>query len=455
MEAPERPDRSLAPAELARVRTALAAARGKARLDVVLSSADPQAVVRALPADELYLMVREVGLADAAPLVPLASAAQFRAFLDLDAWVGDRVDVTRALPWIRAARAGAVTDPKAASRWAAKLKGLDAELLHLVLRGTIRVHDLEQDPDPEIESGSFVRSPDGKLLLEFLVEGAEYAAVRGLLDDLMAEDPFLATRLLSAIRWDLPSELEESALRWRTGRLADLGHPPLEEALSWFSRPPRQASVARPGAPLRPPGFLLAEVARGSLLDRAAASLPGAEREVVEGQVIAAANAVLAAERVDPGDPERVREALATARAYLELGLEKLAGGDVPAAAEVLAAAPLKRVFQEGFGRVLELGWRALRLRERAEGEEGETRLGSPLDELLAALTTSRPRYFPGVEAPREDWGTVRAAAFEARPFASSADLARAAAALDEVEARLDSPSGGQRPPGGSPTAQF
>jgi len=437
MAAPERPDRSHALAEMARVRSALAAARGKARLDVILSTSDPQAVVRALPADELYLLVREVGLADAAPLVPLASAAQFRAFLDLDAWEGDRVDVTRALPWIRAARAGALADPEAAARWAAKLKGLDRELLYLVLRGTIRVHDLEEDSDPEIESGSFVRSPDGKLILEFLVEGAEHAAVRGLLDDLMAEDPFLATRLLSAIRWDLPSELEESALRWRSGRLADLGHPPLDEALSWFSRPPRQASANRPGAPLRPPGFLLAEVERGSLLDRAVASLPDAEREAVEAQVITASNAVLVADRVDPGEPERVREALATARAYLELGLEKLAGAGVEAAAEVLAAAPLKRVFQEGFGRVLELGWRARRLSERAAGDDGETRLGSPLDELLSALATPRPRYFPGVEAPREDWGTVRAAAFEARPFANSAELARAAAALDEIEARL------------------
>lgn len=445
MAAPKRTDLRLAPAEMAEVRAALAAARGKKRIEIIFSSRDPKAVVRALPADDLYLIIREVGLADAEALVPLASTSQFRHFLDLDAWTGDHFNPARALPWLWAARSGAIEDDQAAARWAAKLAGIDPEIIHLLLRATVRVHDLEKDPDPEFEFGHFERTPDQKSVVEFLVEGEEYASVKGLLDDLMAEDPFLATRLLFAISWDLPSELEETALRWREGRLADLGHPPLEEALSWFARPPRKSATgARAGIPARPPGFLLAELARSSLLDRAVAALGDHERAAVEGQVVAAANAVLVADRVDPGDPERVREALATARAYLEFGLEKLAGMEVEAAAEVLATAPLKRIFQEGFGRVLELGWRAKRLHERTQSLP-EIQLGSPLDELVAALASPRPRYFPGIEAPREDWGTVRAAAFEARPFATSDELTRTASALDEAESRLGT-EGGQRP---------
>ena len=84
----------------------------------------------------------------------------------------------------------------------------------------------------------------------------------------------------------------------------------------------------------------------------------------------------------------------------------------------------MKRIFQEGFGRVLELSWRARELRRRA-GEAA--RFGSPLDEALAALAGKRPRYFPGVEAPEEEWGTVAAAAHEPRHFRSPEDLARTA----------------------------
>ena len=424
---------ALTKADLRAARAALAQARGRKRLDVILDARDPQALVRALPPDELYLVVREVGLADAAPIVQLASADQFKVFLDLAAWSREAIEPRRVLPWLRAARAGANLEPKAAARWSRKLATLDRELLFLVLRDTLRIHDLEQDPDPEIASDRFMRTPEGKFVVEFLVDGAEYAAVRGVLDDLYADDPFAATRLLSSIRWDLPSELEESELRWRTGRLADLGFPSAEEAASWFARPPRTPAHP-PGAPARAGGFFLATLDRGALLDRAVARLSPDDRDVVEPQIFQAANAVLVADAVDPGDPDRVRAAFESARGWLELGLERLAGGDAARAAEVLAETPVKRVFQEGFGRVLELVWRARKIRERA-GEE--TRLGSPLDEALAALAARRPRYFPGVEAPRAAWGTVEAAAFEPREFRSSEDLARTDDALLAAEAKL------------------
>ncbi len=426
-------ERSLQPHELRAAREALARASGKRRLDVILESRDPQALVRALPADELYLAIRDIGLGDAAPLVQLASAEQFEVFIDLDAWTRDTFTPREALPWLRAARAGAHLEPKAAERWAEKLASLDREVLYLVLRDTLLLHDLEVDPDPEFASDRFMRTPEGKYIVEFQCDGVEYMAVRGLLDDLIAEDPFLATRLLSAIRSEMPSELEETALRWRTGRLADLGWPSLDEALSWFARPPR--TPAHPaGPPARPPGFILAPLAGGSLLDRAAARLPPEAREGMEAQIGAAANAVLVADAVDPGDVDAVRSAFEAARAYLELGLEKLAGADEARAAEALSTTPVKRVFQEGFGRVLELSWRARRVLDAAGPE---TRLGSPIDEALAALVSRRPRYFPGLEVPRAEWGTAAAAAHAPRHFRSAEDLVHTEDMLLLAEAKL------------------
>jgi hypothetical protein len=425
--------KALAPDELRERRAALAAARGRKRLDVILGARAPQALVRALPADELYLTVRDIGLSDAAVLVQLASPDQFKVFLDLEAWARGEFDPHKALPWLRAARAGAQLEPRAAARWASKLASLDPEILFLVLSSTLRVHDLESDPDPEISSDRFMRTPEGKYVVEFLVDGAEYMAVRGPLDDLFAEDPFKATRLLASLRWDLPSELEESALRWRTGRLADLGFPALDEALSWFSRPPR-ASGQRSASPARPPGFLLATFARGSLLDRAAARLPPGARDAVEAEIVAAANAVLVADAVDPADVEAVRAAFEAARGYLDLGLDRLSGGDDAKAAEALATTPVKRIFQEGFGRVLELSWRAREIRRRA-GARGA--FGSPIDDAIAALAGKRPRYFPGVEAPEAEWGTVTAAAHLPRHFRSPEDLARTARALERAEQQL------------------
>ena len=428
------PSRDAGP--LARARAELAAARGRRRLDVILGAPDPGALVRSLPAEELYFLVRDLGLADAAELVQLASPEQFRSFLDLDAWRGTAPEPVRVLPWLRAARSGALRSDAAAARWREHLGALDPEMLSLVLLDVLRIHDLESDPDPEIQGDRFLRTPEGRYVVEFLVEGADYAAARALLDDLYAQDPLGAARLLESVRWDLRSELEESALRWRSGRLADLGYPDLQEALSWYARPPA-APAAAPGLPERPPGFFLAEFRRGSLLDRAAERLDPEAAGRFERQLLAAANAALVADAVDPADLAAVRRSVESARALLELGLEA-AGSDEARAAEALATTPLKRLFQQGFGRLLELRWRAERLLGTGgAGTREAPLLDPPLGEAIAALARRRPLYFPGLEAPREEWGGPAAAAGAPRPFLAPAELPRAAAALGEAEALL------------------
>jgi len=422
-------------AALARSRRALAAARGRRRLDVVLDSEDPGALVRALPADDLFFTISEIGLGDAASLVELASPEQFRTFLDLACWRRDRARPREALPWLRAARRGALEDEAAGARLRAKVEALDLELLDLVLRDSLVVHDLEEGDDPSLSSDRFMRTPEGRFLVEFAVDGLEYAAVRGLLDDLFAQDPFRATRLLSSIRWELPSELEEAALRWRNARLADLGYPDRQEALSWFARPKAGATDAPGGVPARPRGFFLQRLGEGSPLSRAAARLGEDERDHLELELVTAANAVLVAEAVDLGDLEAVRRAVEASRSFIEMGLEAASGGEEERALEVLARTGVKALFQRGFGEVLALKWRAERLfRSGGAGSPAAPLLDPPLGEALAALVRRRPLYFPGLESPREGWGRAAAGAFEPRPFGGRAEVARTLEALSLAE---------------------
>jgi hypothetical protein len=428
------PEKALTVAELQQVRGELARASGKRRLDLIIDARDPGALVRALPADELYFTIREIGLGDAVELVQLASAEQFKVILDLDAWRQGRFEPRRALPWLRAARVGALDDARAAARLARKMRALDPELSLLVLRDALLVHDLKVEEDPQVESDRTFRTADGAYLVEFLVDGSEYVAVRGLLDDLQAEDVFKLSRLLASLAWEVPSELEETALRWRTGRLADLGYPSLEEALSWYARPPARPAEA-PGTPARTPGFFLAPLPEGTLLARAAAGLAPDDRLALELQLVGAGNAVMVADGIDPVDLDQVRAAMAGARAMVELGLGAVAGGDDARAAEALATTPVKRLFQEGFGRVLQLCWRAERLfKAGGAGTRRAPLLDAPLGELLTALSSRRPRYWPGLELPRGAWGTPAASVAEGRRFLAEADLARTAAALDLAE---------------------
>jgi len=422
-------------ATLTEARRALRQAHGRERLELILGSENPAALVHALPADELYFTVCETGLADAATLVQLATPEQFRIFLDLASWRGDRVKPREALPWLRAARAGYLESPAAEARFRAKVEGLDLEFLDLVLRASLEVHDLEDEEDPLLESERFMRTPEGRFIVEFKVDGAEYASVRGLLDDLFALDPFRATRLLSSIRWELPSELEETALRWRSGRLADLGYPPRAEALSWFSRPLPGATEAPAGLPSRPGGFFLERFGLGSLLARAAGQLTQTERDRLELDLVTASNAALVADLVDLQDLEAVRRAVEMARAFVEMGLAEASAGDEARASEIVARTPVKTLFQRGFGQVLALKWQAERL--FASGRAGSPAtpfFDPPLGEALSALARRRPLYFPGLDEPRERWGSPYEAALEARPFANALEVARTRDALALAE---------------------
>lgn len=408
-------------------RAALARASGRKKLDVILDSSDPGALVRSLPAQDLYFAVQEIGKADAAPLVQLATPSQFRTFIDLDAWRDDELVPGEVLFWLRLARG----DDDEAFR--AKLAKLDVEVVELLLRGIVRIYDVEEDGEPgdDVE-GTIERTPEGRFFLVYEERGAEYAAAKRLVDELYAEDPFKAARMLYAVRWELESELTETALRWRYARLADLGFPSLEEALSLYARVDRKAPLPPPaGTPATRPGFFLASLEHGSLLDRALGLVPEATRDALQLQLVAVLNAALVADRIDVTNVDAVRAHAGAVRDTISLGLADLVEGDDPVrASALLAGTAVKRIFQVGFTRTLELKWRAERLLAelplRLPGAAiplAET----PDGEAIAALLERRPRLYGGLDGP--------AAPPRVRPFATLEDLRRASAALDRAEA--------------------
>ncbi len=394
------------------------------RVDLLISHPKCEALVPTLPAEDLYFTMKEVGLSDCVELVRLASAEQFRAFVDLDAWKRDQLDPAAALTWLRAAG----TDDSE-ERFRKKLHALDVEVLELVLRQTTRVHDLEEDPDPEFEGVTF-RSPEGKYLVEYLVEGAEQAGVKRVLDELYAEDPFRTARLLEAVRWEMPSELEETAFRWRNGRLQDLGFPDLGEAMSYFAWLDPDADLpAMDVAPAVPDSFFLARLApQGRFLDAALAQVSEVHRDVLERQLVTLLNAVMVVDAVDPGDLDQVQRALGAARDTLSLGLEHAAKGDAVAAGLLLVSAPVKRLFQVGVGCALRLKFRADRLAKSGKvqlaGVPGETLLDEPWASAFAGVRRKRPLLAESPEVQRS--------------FRDRADVARVGELLADAERVAD-----------------
>lgn len=412
---------------------ALQAARGKEKVDFLLSGPDPEALVQAIPEQDLYLALLEVGPDDASEVVALASPQQFRHFVDLAAWPrGDEGPDPRAvLRWLHLAREGGGQSDRARRRYLDKLALLDAEMRSLVLRKALRVHDLQEETDPAVEdAGRTFRTPEGRYVVEFLPDAGEYGTLKQLLEDLYGEDVFGTSRLLESLRWEVPTELEETARRWRDGRLRDLGFPDLDEALAFYARPARTLPLPEPPAASSPSGATTTALAAApasspGLLESALALLDGEERDRADEGIVHALNAALVANAVPFDDADEVRTALADARATLSLGLEVLSNGDPAAAARVLAGKPVRDIFQAGLADAYRLQSRARRVAQSARLPQAQTvtLLDPPLSDVVEALQRKRPVWLDPASPRRR------------RALGSRADVAQAEQMLDEAEA--------------------
>ncbi|MBN1208145.1 MAG: hypothetical protein JXB05_25005 [Myxococcaceae bacterium] len=403
-------------AQLARqqLRRQLSRLAPRQRMDALVESPEARALVRSLPAEELYATIQEVGLADSTELVQLASPAQFRAFVDLGGWKRDRIEPHAVLTWLRAARGD---DPEELLR---KLHGMDLEVFEFLLREFTQIHDLEENPDVNPE-GVTMETPEGRYLVELKLEGVEQAALRAILNDLIAENPFESVRMMEATRWEIPSELEEAAYRFRSARLQDLGFPTLESAMRLFGRVDTGPAPARSAQTALVP-------AQGHVdyLEAAVRELNGVELENLEDELRGVANAALVAELADPGDLEAVRRVGEMVRDYLSLGLEHLTGAEPTRAAQVVRDTPLERVFQVGFSLTLALKFRADRMVKGPLARLDDTLLVFPEEAAaIEALRLKRPRR------------ALRVPGAEPVPFRSLREIAASEALLARAEAQL------------------
>jgi hypothetical protein len=407
---------------LSRWRALLARSRSPGtRLDALLSDPGAAALVPRLPVQDVYWLARSVGPRDALELLRLATPAQLRACIDLDAWDRDRLSDASALAWLAAL---AALGPE---QLLAGVRALDAELVALLVARHLHVHDrsLGEAPDPETPN-ALLATPDDYFVLEVTTTQPEVAsALQGVLELLYRGDPGLARALLLEAKWSTPLELEELAYRWRGGRTADLGLVSFEEAAEIYAYlDPRsvRAGEGRPpvsapdGEPMLPALFV-EPLAEDSFVGRALARIDDAV--LIEELTTALAmliNRVLVADGVDLSEPDAVRGGVARARDTLSVGLEYLTDGSLDRSTEVLSSVTLPRIFRAGHSLALELR-RPPQLRTRGvDDPDLEPLLG--VRPLLPGPLDEPPRAGP-------------------RPLRALADVRRVASWLGTLGARV------------------
>ncbi len=391
-------------------------ATGREKHNLILEARDAEVLVRRLPAQEIYLLIKELGPESAAELLTLVNTEQFTTFLDLDCWQEAQLDGPRLLQWLMLLAEGGE------DKVLQTVLELDFELLVLILKKfAVVVSGPEADDDDEAR-------PAGPGGYELAFNDPEGGKVIGyLVETLFNRENNFARRLMEALRWEQDALLEEEVYHFRSGRLQDRGFYDTMDALGVYAfldpegfNPEqwRKAAIIPGEEGVEAPGFMLSGARARDLL---AEVLAGGVTEEFCWELSYLLNKVMAADRIDVGDASQVLAETEGVYRCLNLALEHLCGGDAVRAAQCLDDLYLEALFRLGFSLTLQLQRRAAPLCKSQLGPY----LDGPFRALVDALQRRKPQFFEGIERP--DRGGER-------PFANLHELRLATEWLERLE---------------------
>lgn len=336
----------------------------------------PEDVIPLLPEAELCFTCKAIGVDDAAWVLSHATEHQIVACIDLDGFQDLRPSPARQdLWWASLAEAGEETVLRAA-------RALDPELIALYLRHHVDVDLKPSGTDDDWEPPDEGQTLDGQFYVIARDPKDDLAPLITLLRTLFQHDYWLYFRMLQSVLHEQQPELEEWALRWRTGRLEDLGFPSWDEAMRiyGFLRSDRFGDLPETASALDLERWAMpiwitdlpATTGQVPLLFRAVAELEAHERQGFFYAFVALANRIAVADRRDLGDAETLPSTIEKAARVASLGLEEIARRTGVGPPDVLRRVALERLFRVGVN-VSEEDERPSPLETALEDEDGES----------------------------------------------------------------------------------
>ncbi|MDC0719735.1 DUF6178 family protein [Nannocystis bainbridge] len=377
-------------------------------------------------------------------VLPHASPEQLTALLDLDGWERERIAVDKARGWLVAIADAYIAAGKPRGDLRTVIEDMDPEMWTMALLPGTAVYELDPEDNEQRDQAMAAvdalfpyETPDGGFVVAVPDNTLGHMVVH-VLERVYADDLQTGRQLTLSLRGALPAQLEEDLLRWRSGRLADLGFVAWEEAMKLFrpldAKSAREVAAAPAAAAPREGEALPAAFPSPSagLLRRVLGGLVAGEQGVRAREFTLLVNELMSAQRSEPGDAKAQERAFHQAEATVSLGLEVLVVGLSLPPAEVdpflagrIAALGLRGVFRVGYGPLAALRKTALALHR--EGRVSLTKIGSLLDRPWGPAIESLSRWLP--ELP------IETASAGVRPIAGMRDVARATELLAQAGA--------------------
>jgi len=189
----------------------------KQKLAALYDTANPELLVRNLPAAELFSLIEEAGVENTFDIFQFATIEQARVVLDLAIWDEWTISVDETSKWLDLI----LSADSDYALWL--LSQIDQEILILLLKKTLTVgggvadiigsEDLDGAWDHTFDEVFFLRIDDEE----------QSDLIMKMLELLYNENHRLYRSLLMGAECELVTELEETAYQFRTARLEDEG----------------------------------------------------------------------------------------------------------------------------------------------------------------------------------------------------------------------------------------
>ncbi|MFN3505046.1 MAG: DUF6178 family protein [Caldimicrobium sp.] len=318
------------------------------RAPLILLSPYAEALTKNLPPVEFFLTLKASSLDLVVELLSYATPSQIQFIMDFDCWYKDRLKLDRVASWIILlfeAGEGKVLE------W---LTLVDWDFLIALMQKFVKVYKRPDDVDL-LEAYDYLPpyTLDDFYFIEFKEEKLEFY-FRRIIEIIREEMPETYFALMESILWEIPLEVEERAFRFRNGRLADEGIPDYYTALEVYSyiHPKKLHKYDYKILPEsnEPPSIMYLlpmEVPSELLINKALAQIQDIKvLEKIQREMAWIATKVTLVDHPVIDSVEEVQKGIQKMWCGLNLGLEYLAGENVPLAREFLENYYLEDIFK-------------------------------------------------------------------------------------------------------------
>jgi len=408
----------------------LHALTGREVLKEILDSHDPGALIRELPCEDFFWLIKKVGADDSMAILSSATTDQWQYLLDLELWKKDRLDISHTFHWLNLFRQA---DRQKLARW---LLGEGEYLACYYLFKTAEVMEINNEDDLlDLPEGFF--SIDGVFHIR-AVDREYRESIEDIISALAREDSQRYASLICGLGGTIPAELEEEMYQLKSARLAEHGFLPYEEALAVYA--PLDAAVlvtdgpgvsgsAHDEAIIGPvPAIPLAQAGTRNLFTEAVSCIgdpPLLDRLKLEFAGLA--NQILSADGCMTPEHEDLMQASKRAACIINLGIEAACGHDHASAVKLLERHHLVTLFRVGYGVVDALRCEAeARIKASWFHRQGfkSDFWGEYWEHILSGLVAQRPQYYVG-SSEKEEY----------RDFQWLSDINKCRTALQEMMA--------------------